>query len=129
MLRRFAAASVVACIAVGVVVSVLSVIAPADQLPRLFPVLRIWCLLPAVWGIWAMLAPRAWMPARLPWWGVILGVLLGSGAMVLKVPEQILQQPIPVMWRVAALVVIAVVYFLLWMLVRLAWRRLGTSPL
>lgn len=127
MLRRFAAASTVACIVVGIVVSVLSVIAPVDQLPRLFPVLRIWCVLPAVWGIWAMLTPRAWMPERLPWWGVILGTLLGSGVMVLNVPEQILQQPIPVMWRLIALVVIAVVYSLLWMLVRLAWRALGTA--
>jgi hypothetical protein len=129
MFRRFAAASAIACILIAIVVTVLSLVAPADQLPRLFPVLRIWCVLPALWGVWAMLTPRAWMPKRLPWWGVILGALLGSGVMVLNLPEQVLGQPFPVLARAVGVVVIAVVYYLLWMLVRMSWRALGTPPL
>lgn len=128
MFRRFAAASAVASILVGIAVAVATVIVPSDQLPRLFPILRVWCLVPVLWGVWAMLAPRAWMPERLPWWGGILGVLLGLFIMIVaNIPEQVVGEPVPVMFRAAAVVVLAVVYYLLWMLVRLAWRALGTA--
>ena len=128
MLRRFAAASAVASILIGIAITVVSLVAPSDQLPRLFPVLRVWCLVPALWGIWAMLAPRAWVPERLHWWGGILGILLGVLIMlVLNIPEQVLGEAIPLAYRAAAAIAITVGYFLLWMLVRQAWRALATD--
>lgn len=128
MLRRFAAASTVASILVGIAVTVATVVVPSDQLPRLFPILRVWCLVPVLWGVWAMLAPPTWMPERLPWWGGILGVLLGLFIMIVaNIPEQVVGEPVPVTLRAAAVVVLAVVYYLLWMLVRMAWRALGTA--
>lgn len=128
MFRRFAVASAVASILVGIAVTVATVAVPADLLPRLFPILRIWCLIPVLWGAWAVLAPRAWVPERLHWWGGILGVLAGLVIMlVLNIPEQVLGEPVPVGWRAGGVVTITVGYFLLWMLVRAAWRTLGTE--
>ena len=128
MFRRFAAASAVASILVGIAVTVATVIVPSDQLPRLFPILRVWCLVPVLWGVWAMLAPRTWMPERLPWWGGILGVLAGLLIMiVVNIPEQVVGEPVPGTLRAAGVVVLAVAYYLLWMLVRMAWRALGAE--
>lgn len=123
MLRRFAAASAVASILVGIAVTVATVIVPADLMPRLFPILRIWCLVPVLWGVWAMLAPRAWVPERLHWWGGILGVIAGLVIMlVLNIPEQVLGEPVPVGWRAGGVLALTLGYFLLWMFVRAAWR-------
>jgi hypothetical protein len=128
MFRRFAAASAVASILVGFAVTVASVAVPADQLPRLFPIFRVWCLVPALWGIWAMLTPRPWMPERLPWWGAILGLLAGLLILiVLNIPEQVLGEPVSMTLRAAGVAVLAVAYYLFWMLVRLALRALGTE--
>jgi hypothetical protein len=128
MFRLFAAASAVASILVGVAVTVAIVVVPADLFPRLFPILRIWCLVPALWGVWAMLAPRAWVPERLHWWGGILGVIAGLLIMlVLNIPGQVLGEAVPVAWRAGGVVALTLSYFLLWILVRSAWRALGTE--
>ena len=126
MFTRFAAASAVAAIALGVAVTVAWIVVPAPQAVRLLPILRIWCLIPAVWGVWAMLTPRAWMPERLPWWGGILGLLLGILlGFVLNVPQQMLGEVVPVWPRATGLVLITAFYYLLWHLVRLAWLHLA----
>ena len=84
---------------------------------------HVWCFAPAAWGLWAMLAPSAWVPRRLPAWGSILGVIAGLLAtFVLDMPGRILGVSVPFALRFVPVAVLAVFYFFLWLLVRAAYR-------
>jgi len=127
MFQRFVAASAIASvvIAFGALVVVL---APALTLQRIYPLTIIWCFVPLAWGIWALLAPTAWVPQRFPLWGAILGLIAGSlAAFVLNLPSRILGETVPFTWRGLAVVVMAAFYYLLWLLVRNAYRSLASS--
>jgi len=127
MFKRFAAAATT----VGAVIGLGSIavrFAPLD-LSRFYPVVLLWCLLPLVWGVWAMFAPQSWVPGRLPSWGAILGAMVGIfGVFVLDMPARVLGISMPLAARAAALVVVALFYYLLWHLVRIAWLALGREP-
>jgi hypothetical protein len=124
MFQRFAAGSAIASIAIALG-ALAVVLIPALTVQRTYPLTIIWCFAPLVWGIWALLAPAAWVPQRFPIWGAILGVIAGSlAAFVLNLPSRILGETTPITLRAAAVLVIAVLYYLLWMLVRLAFRSL-----
>ena len=74
-----------------------------------------------------MLAPSGWVPQRLPIWGGILGLIAGVlAAFVLNLPSRVLGVTVPVILRGVAVVVIVAFYYFLWMLVRIAYRSLGT---
>jgi hypothetical protein len=63
----------------------------------------------------------------LPLWGAILGLIAGVlAAFVLNLPFRVLGETVPVTLRGVGVVVIMVFYYLLWMLVRFAYRSLGT---
>lgn len=127
MLRRFAAATATA----SAVLAVASLVVLALPLPleRFSPLLSLWCVAPAVWGLWAMLAPRDWVPGRLPLWGALLGVLAGILAMlVLNLPARLSGLPVPLPYRGGGVALLTVFYYLLWMLVARAHRALGESP-
>jgi len=125
MFRRFAAATAIASAALGVATLVVLVV-PGVPLERFAPVLLLWCLVPGVWGLWAMLAPRAWVPERLPAWGAILGVLPGTLALfVLNLPSRVSGVAVPAGYRAVGLVVLVLFYYLLWMLVRAGYRALA----
>ncbi|MGD0920970.1 MAG: hypothetical protein ABSA70_04305 [Terriglobia bacterium] len=125
MFRRFASASAIA--SMGIALAVLVVLIThglAEQ--RFFPLVVMWCFAPLAWGLWAMIAPSAWVPGRLPVWGMILGLVAGLAALfVLNLPWRIFGVAAPLVWRGAGVVVIAGFYYLLWMLVRVAYRSLG----
>lgn len=129
MFCRFAAAMAVASAAVAVLtllVLVIVLVRPGVPLERFAPVLALWCIVPVVWGLWAMVAPRAWVPERLPVWGTLLGVLVGTLAMfVLNLPSRMAGFAVAVGYRALGLVVLACFYYLLWMLVRAGYRALG----
>lgn len=75
-----------------------------------------------------MLTPSAWMPERLPLWGAILGLIAGSLAMfVLNLPSRILGETVPAALRGVAVLVMVLFYYLLWMLVRTAYRSLASA--
>ena len=113
MFRRFAAASAIAAMGIAVADSVL-LLTPGLSLQRTYPLPVFWCMAPLVWGLWAMLAPAAWVPRRLPLWGAILGLIAGLLAMfVLNLPSQILGEAVPVLRRGIAVLVLVVVYYLL----------------
>ena len=126
MFRRFASGSSIASIAIAF--AVLGVLlTPAVTLQRVYPVTVMWCFAPAVWGLWAMFAPTAWVPRRLPIWGAILGLIAGLLAtVVLNLPSRVLGETVPVTLRGVAVLVIVALYYSLWMLVRVAYRSLGT---
>jgi hypothetical protein len=127
MFPRFAAGTAIASIAIaaGVLVMVLT---PGLTFERIYPLTIIWCLAPLVWGVWALLAPPAWVPHRLPLWGAILGVMAGVlAAYVLNMPSRVLGETLSGAGRVAALVVLTVFYYFLWMLVRAAYRSLTST--
>lgn len=127
MFRRFAAAATVAAAFVGlggVFVSFIPFGAPSGiQLA-----LRLWCVAPLAWGLWAMLAPKSWVPDRLPLWGAILGFFAGVFAMlVLNMPNRVFGLDLPTPMRVLGVLSAIGFYFLLWMLVRSAMRILGAE--
>jgi len=126
MFRRFASASAIASMGIGLaVLVVLLTHGLGDQ--RFYPLTVMWCFAPLVWGLWAMLTPSAWVPQRLPVWGGILGLMAGLLAVfVLNLPFRFLGVAVPAAWRGVVVVAIVVLYYFLWMLVRLAYRALST---
>jgi uncharacterized membrane protein len=126
MFRRFVSGIVIPSIVLPFW-SLVVLLAPAATQERIYPLTVVWCFLPAVWGLWAMFAPAGWVPQRLPLWGAILGVIAGSlGAFVLNLPSLILGETVPIALRAVAVVVIVLLYYFLWMLVRAAYRSLST---
>ena len=126
MFRRFAAACMVGSIviAAGAVVMLLLRL-PTEGVCFLT---TAWCFIPVVWGLWAMLAPSSWVPGRLAVWGAILGVAAGIVAgPVLNIPLRV-GGPSGLRW--VALVLAPIVYYLLWLLVGIAYRSLcvGDEP-
>jgi len=127
MFRRFAAGSAVAAIAIACAVLVV-LFMPAGTQERFYPLTVVWCFVPAVWGLWMVFAPATWVPQRLPIWGAILGLIAGLlGVFVLHMPSRIAGVALPVTLRGVFVVVITVFYYFLWMLVRAAYRSLGTT--
>jgi hypothetical protein len=129
MWRRFVSASAVAAIAITVPALVVFLL-PAEGREKFQIMTHVWCFAPAAWGVWAMLAPARWVPERLPLWGSLLGLLAGlMVTFLLDMPARILGAPVPLVWRIVPVVALVVVYFLLWMLVRAAFRSLaGAAP-
>jgi hypothetical protein len=123
LFHRFAAACSVASvvIATGALMTLVVDLPPAG----VRALTTAWCLLPVVWGLWAMVAPAHWVPARLPLWGAILGV--GAGIVagpVLDIPSR-MGGPSGTRWlaRVAG----PILYYVLWLLVGTAHRALHMS--
>ena len=124
MLHRFAAATCVASPAVALATLIVT-LASGLEPERAYPLLSLWCIVPALWGLWAMLAPKAWVPQRLPLWGAILGLLLGAVAMfVIDLPARMFGVAAPAPQRGLAILVLAGLYSLLWLVVRVAFRAL-----
>ena len=128
MFPRFVAGSGIASIAIALGTLAL-VIIPTLSLQRTYPLTTIWCFMPLAWGIWALITPASWMPQRLPIWGAILGLIAGSlGALVLNLPSRVFGTTVPVIVRGVAVVVMAGFYYLLWMLVPVAYTTLAARP-
>jgi len=126
MFRRFIAGSAIGAILIAVAALLVLPFAPAAMRTGLLT--RIWCFVPAIWGIWTMLTPQAWLPERLPVWGAILGLLGGiTNMFVLNVPARVFQTPISVIGRIVAVVVAVAAYYFLWMLVRATYRIVVAS--
>lgn len=84
-----------------------------------------WCFVPLAWGVWAMLAPARWVPRRLPMWGAILGLVAGVMAgRVLDLPVRLAGLR-GVRWM--PLVVGPIFYYLVWLLVPVAYRSLRVT--
>jgi hypothetical protein len=126
MFRRFVSGSAIASIAIACAAFVI-VLTHGLAVPWFYPLTIVWCFAPLVWGIWAMIAPSSWVPQRLPIWGGMLGLIAGLlAAFVLNLPWRVLGITVPATARGMAVVVIVAFYYLLWMLVRVAYRALGT---
>lgn len=126
MLRRFVAATAIA--SMGIACGALAILLiPNVTVERVYLLPLFWCFAPLAWGLWAMLAPSALVPQRLPIWGAILGLIAGTlAAFVLNLPSRILGQTVPAAPRGMGVVVIVAFYYALWMLVRVVYRRLNT---
>lgn len=125
MLQRFASASAVASVVIAAAAGILRV-PPVPDLETRYLATSLWCMVPLVWGLWAMLMPASWLPQRLPLWGAILGLIAGLlGVFVLNLPARISGVPMPA-WTKALAVLLAIgLYYLLWLLVRRAYRALA----
>lgn len=124
MIRRFVSGSAIASL--GIACAALIVLLAPGLGERSYPLAFLWCFAPLAWGVWAALAPPKWVPDRLPVWGAILGLMLGVLVMfVLNMPYRVLGVVVPVILRAAGVIGAGVFYYLLWMLVRLAYRSLG----
>lgn len=122
MLQRFAAASSVASVVIasGALVSLI----PPWWSPGDARILTTaWCFVPLAWGLWATLAPASWVPRRLPLWGAILGVPAGIVAgPVLDFPLRLAGLR-DIRW--ITLIVGPIFYYVVWLLVPVAYRSLG----
>ena len=128
MLQRFAAGSTIASVVIALAALVV-LLTPTLSLQRVFPLTFVWCFVPLVWGLWALIVPKAWAPERLPLWGAILGLIAGLLAVfVLDLPSRIAGQPMPSLLRGVGVLIAGVLYYLLWMLVRVAYRSLAAPP-
>jgi hypothetical protein len=119
MFDRFAAAVVVASCAVAFAALILQFIPVPSGFEGRALLATVWCLVPPLWGVWAMLTPRAWMPRRLPLWGAILGLMAGTlAAFVLDFPARVAAVNLTVLQRSLVLPAAAGLYYLLWIVVR-----------
>jgi len=120
MFHRFAAACAVASVVIAAGALMSLVLGLTPDLARVLT--TAWCVVPLVWGVWAMVAPERWVPARLPLWGAILGLPAGIVAgPVLDLPSR-MGGPGGARWLV--LVVAPLLYYGLWLLVASAYRSL-----
>ena len=125
LFQRFAASSAIASMGIAVAGLVVSLL-PSTISLRLSLLPLVWCFVPLVWGLWAMVAPGSWTPQRLPVWGAILGLMIGLFlAFVLNLPSRVRGEDVPVALRGVLVPFLVVVYYLLWMLVRMAHRVLA----
>ncbi len=123
MFRRFAAGCTVGCIAIAVA-TLGVVLVPGIPLQKFSVILALWCAVPCVWGLWAMAAPAAWVPQKLPWWGAVLGAIAGFNAVVFNLPYRFFELSIPLTTRAFAILLGAVIYYLLWSVVEYAYKKL-----
>jgi hypothetical protein len=125
MFRRFAAASAVAGIAIAVALLAV-VLTHTLTVPNAYPLSTLWCFAPLVWGIWAAIAPKSWVPQRLPIWGAILGLFAGLfGMFILNLPHVLFDHELPVGWKLAIVAGLMILYLILWVLVRAGYRAMG----
>ena len=128
MLTRFASAVCVAAPAVALA-ALVALLVTEPRPEALYRLTSLWCIAPAGWGLWAMLAPRTWVPQHLPWWGALLGLLLGTFVIfTLDLPAQFLSAPPPAPMRGVAVLIVAAFYYCLWMIVRMVFRVLAREP-
>jgi hypothetical protein len=127
MLIRFASAAAVASVLIALVALGL-LLNTSFTVEGQIALLTVWCLLPAIWGVWAVAAPKSWFPQHLILWGAILGLLLGSVVMfVFDVPGRLGIEEMTTWWKGALLPVIVVVYAVLWKVVGDVHRRVATG--
>jgi len=127
MFQRFAAGTAIASMAVAIAALILA-LTPGLTFERIYPLTILWCCAPLAWGVWALLTPSSWIPKRLPLWGAFLGLFAGSlAAFVLNLPSRFYGEPVPLPVRLIAVLVITSLYYLMWMLVRVACRSLTSS--
>jgi len=126
MFRRFVSGSAIAAMGIAFATLVL-LLAQGLAEQRFYALTIVWCFVPLAWGLWAMIAPSGWVPHRLPIWGAILGLIAGLLIfLVLNLPWRVFEVTVPVILRGVGVLIMVVIYYFLWMLVRLAFRALGT---
>jgi len=125
MLKRFVAASAVGGVMIACAALGLATLARFYSLQHPLLLTLLWCMVPAIWGVWAMLTPTTWMPARLPEWGAVLGLVVAIGALfVLNIPMRVTDTYLRIRWRGLGVLLGIVIYYLLWMVVRAVYQRL-----
>ena len=124
MLRRFVSAAAVGSVAFAIA-AVVMLNVPGLSRERVFPLIILWLCVPSLWGVWAILTPKAWTPQRLPVGGALLGIGLGTlGAVVLNLPLVIFGVELSAAFRTIGVPIAAAIYFLLWMVVRRVYVEL-----
>ena len=124
MFRRFDAACGVVSVPLAIAALVLFLVFGSSS--RFHLLTHVWCFVPLIWGLWAMATPKAWVPQRLPLWGAILGLILGVFLLlVLNLPSRVRGEELSLALRGFYVPIFAGFYYLLWMLVRIAYRSLA----
>lgn len=126
MFRRFAASCTVVSVALAIAAAAVFLVPGSSS--RFYPVTHFWCFVPLVWGFWAIVAPKSWVPQRLPVWGAILGLIVGAFLLfILNLPSRVIGEDLSVALRGLFVLILVGLYYLLWMLVRAAYRSLAPS--
>ena len=96
---------------------------------RFYQMTALWCLVPFVWGVWMMLAPRSWIEKRLAAWGAILGALAGiAGIYLLDVPQRVAGFSVPAGLKPLGVLLAGVIYGVVWIAVGRVYRALTLAP-
>ncbi len=128
MLRRFASGASVAAVAIACAAAGMLNL-PILSREHAYPLVVFWLCVPAVWGVWAIVAPRRWTPHRLPVWGAVLGVLAAIlGVMVLNLPLVVFGLTLSLAVRAVSIPLAAVLYYVLWMIVGRVYAALEPRP-
>lgn len=123
MLRRFVAASMVASVAIAVGAVIVLLIPGLFQ--RAYPLIVLWCFIPCIWGLWAMIAPTHWVPDQLPYWGAGLGFFAALILIfALDIPQRVFGLSMSIYLQAAGVLAVAIFYFLMWSIVKIAYRLL-----
>jgi len=126
MFRCFAAGCAVVSVALAIAAGFVFLVPGSSS--RFYPVTHFWCFVPFVWGLWAMAAPKSWVPQRLPLWGAMLGLVVGVFlGFVLNLPSRVIGEDLSVALRGVLVLILVALYYLLWMVVRAAYRSLAPS--
>ena len=124
MLKNTMALACAAAAVAGVLIAIGACAAWAIPLFRPLPL--IWCFVPLAWCLWSMLAPSSWVPAKLPMWGALLGVIAWLFAgMILDLPARLLDIHLSAAMRMLLAVPAIALYYLLWMAVRAVYIRMA----
>ena len=125
MLQRFVSASFVASVVIAFAAVGLFVAKHVWTLRDVHQLALIWCCLPLIWGMWALLTRRSWMPERLPRWGAILGLLaVISVGFILNIPLRLTGVYVSIPLRMLGGVLAIALYYLFWAVVRIVYLDL-----
>jgi hypothetical protein len=128
VLRRFVAASMIGSIAIAIGALVILLI-PGFQFNRTYPMIVLWCFVPCIWGLWAMVAPTHWVPDQLPYWGAALGLVAATVAIFsLNLPARFFGIELPFVLKVCVVMLGVLVYYAMWSLVKVAYHHLHHEP-
>jgi len=123
MTKRFVSAVAIASIVIFVGAIILQ-LNPNFAVDSRYLLTTIWCMVPLIWGLWALLAPKSWLPKHIPIWGAILGLIAGvTVVFALDIPARFFNEPISNLLRGGLVIAAVVLYYLLWLFV----RRIYTS--
>jgi hypothetical protein len=118
MIKRFVSAAAIAS-AVIFPLAIFMRLNPELPVESRYLLTTIWCLLPVIWGVWAVIMPKSLLLKHIPLWGALLGLIAGVVIVfVLRIPMQLMGEALTGLFKGVLLLAAIVLYYALWHLVK-----------